>query len=83
MKRVMCIDDSKWGAHGGPRFSEIVTVSWAGTHWNGVPSYSFSEYPPYPQHDFRIFSQKYFVELSDVDEAEVGESRMVEIENIR
>lgn len=74
MKRVMCIDDAHWFPGGAPcpKFGEITTVSWEGVfHHKGIPAYEFVEYPPLPEHDFRYFSQKYFVVLSDVESVEL------------
>jgi hypothetical protein len=79
MKRVMCIDDAHWVVPGlpCPKFGEITTVSWEGVSFSGIPAYSFLEYPTPPGYDFRYFSQKYFVELSDIDETELMNNEKV------
>jgi hypothetical protein len=83
MKRVMCIDDAHWGgAYGAPEFGEITTVSWEGIGIrSGILSYEFVEYPPPPRHRFRYFSQKYFVESSNIDEVELVKKQLNGISN--
>ena len=82
-KRVMCIDDTHWFVPGYPcpRFGEITTVSWEGAApCTGVPAYAFVEYPLLSARDFRIFYQKYFVELSDIDESELSKKHIPSIQ---
>lgn len=73
MKKVICIDDTKW--HNDtrcPAFGDIVTVEKSfASPFDGDPVYSFVEYPLIKPHMFRCFSQKYFAPLTGLDETEL------------
>jgi len=73
--KVMCIDDTHWykgpDAYSCPSFGEVVTVVNSIIHpFDGTPKYEFKEYPPRYGDRWRLFSQKYFAPLSDIDEKE-------------
>jgi hypothetical protein len=70
MNKVICIDDKGFGKDFAcPVFGETCTVERALTSPNsGVPSYTFVEYPPENGSGIRLFHQRRFVPLSDLDE---------------
>jgi hypothetical protein len=86
--KVICIDDKHWHSDTKcPAFGEIVTVEKAiPSPITGHPVYAFIEYPPEPPRLFRLFSQKYFAPLSDLDETtlvneEFGEKYCVPVKS--
>jgi hypothetical protein len=73
MLKVICINDSKWhNASRCPAFGEICTVENAIiSPFSNTPVYTLVEYPPIPPSTRRLFSQDYFLPLSDIDETEL------------
>lgn len=80
MTKVICIDDTHWAVPGlpCPKFGEILSVEDAYLHpFTKNPVYSFYEYPVPPGYSYRVFSQKYFAPLSDIDESEFSTEKIV------
>jgi len=68
--KVICIDDKGFYKESPcPVFGEICTIQEALiSPLSGIPSYSFVEYPPEKGQSYRLFHQRRFAPLSDLDE---------------
>lgn len=67
MGQVVCINDKEWYKPCEcPSFGEVVTVSLAYIDYENDPVYELKEYG-----DEHVFSQRYFILLSSIDETEM------------